>query len=170
MGLRHGDFKTQSPGTRANIVLRVGQFPHDHPDKSLAGQPCLMSNDKIVGAFPQNQKIPIVGTVFRAPELTLSANQQGIVNAVEGDGEQASIYVPIQSSRETEGFADDQILASVKAVRAAKKSVRCGVPYQPVKAIEPPSQVKQPSQIRQVAQPSKPARIPARAKADMQMD
>lgn len=170
MGLRHGDFKTQSPGTRANIVLRVGQFPHDHPDKSLAGQPCLMSNDKIVGAFPQNQKIPIVGTVFRVPELTLIANQQGIVNAVEGHVEQPSIYVPIQSSRETEGWADDQTLASVKAVRAAKASVRCGVPYQPVKVIEAPAKVKQPSRTRPSDQLPKPARPPARAKADRQMD
>jgi hypothetical protein len=170
MGLRHGDFKTQLPGTRANAVLRVGQFPHDHPDKSLAGQPCLMSNDKIVGAFPQGQKIPIVGTVFRAPELTLTANQQGIVNAVEGNVEQTSIYVPVQSSRETEGLADEHTPASVRAVKAARESAQSGVPYQPIKAIEPPVKVKQKTRIGQLAQASKLARPPARAKADMQMD
>lgn len=167
IGLRHTTFGKRPPGTRQGIVLRVGKYPRDHPDRSLAGQPCLESNGNIIGAFPQHQKVPIVGTAFRSPQFTLKANKQGVINYAEGDVEQTSIYVPMKSSKETEGVVDEQTPASVKAVRAAREAANSGFPYKPVKDIEPPAKVQQRTRSRKQAQNPNPA--PTKARSEMQM-
>lgn len=167
IGLRHTTFGKRPAGTRQGIVLRVGKYPNDYPDRSLAGQPCLESNGNIIGAFPQHQKVPIVGTAFRSSQFTLKANQQGVINYAEGDVDQTSIYVPIKSSRETEGLVDEKTPASVKAVRVAREASNSGFPYKPVKDIEPPAKVQQRTRSRKQAQNPNPGSTKARSEMQM---
>jgi hypothetical protein len=66
---------------------------------------------------------------LRSPQFTLKANKQGVINYAKGDVGQHSIYVPIKSSKETEGLVDEQMPASVKVIRAARESANSGLPY-----------------------------------------